>query len=284
MKRMQARPVIALISDFGYEDPFVGIMKGVISRISPQAQIIDINHSIPQGDIPRAAIQLWMAKSFFPSGTVFITVVDPGVGTARKAIIAKDDNYLYIGPDNGVFSYVLDEYSPAWELSNPEYQLAQGSTTFHGRDIFAPAAAHAVKGVPGEEFGGSIQNIVHLPAPQLEVGSARIHGEIIYTDQFGNLLTSLGKFIKSSEQSYKFEPWLAIRGEFNHGFEIENAQVKLLLPDGEILSWVETFADISQNECGILVGSTGLIEIAAYNQSAQDLTNLSLGDPVTLLI
>ena len=283
MKPMPTNPVIALLTDFVLEDPFVGIMKGVIAKLAPGTRIIDITHAIPQGDIQRAAVQLWMTRPYFPSGTVFLTVVDPGVGTERKAIITRDDKYTYIGPDNGIFSYIADESSTAWELSNPKYQLAQSSATFHGRDIFAPAAAHAAIGVPAADFGLPVGDIIRLQKPKLQIYSDRIIGETIYVDHFGNLLTSLGKFIKSGEQGYKFEPWLGVNNEFTSGFEIQVDRATLLLSDGAILNWVETFAEIPNGDCGILVGSTGLIEIAALNQSAQELTNLSLGATVTLL-
>lgn len=283
MKMMETSPVIALITDFGFDDPFVGIMKGVISRISPYARVIDINHSIPQGDIQRAAIQLWMSKSYFSLDTTFLVVVDPGVGTDRKAILVEDSSYRYIGPNNGLFSYaVADEYS-AWELSNPAFHLPSGSATFHGRDIFAPAAAYSANGFPGKQFGKEVYDLIHLPNPALKVEHDRIRGEIIYSDQFGNLLTSIGKFTNPGDQRYHFVPWLP-SGEYpvmDLDFQIEH--VKLQLPSGQELSWIETFADIPAGECGILVGSTGLIEIAAFNHSARDYINLTLGDPVTLV-
>ena len=283
MKLMTSNPVIALITDFGLDDPFVGIMKGVISRISPNAQVIDITHSIPQGDIQRAAIQLWMAKPYFPAETTFLVVVDPGVGTDRKAIMIEDSSYRYIGPNNGLFSYAVTDKFTVWELSNPAFQLTSGSATFHGRDIFAPAAAHCANGVTGKQFGEEIHELLHLPKPQLKVEHDRIRGEINYSDQFGNLLTSIGKFTKSGDQRYHFDPWLPLGENPIQDLEIQIEQVKLRLPSGQELSWLETFADIPAGECGILVGSTGLIEIAAFNDSARVNTNLTLGDPVTLI-
>ena len=283
MKLMETRPVIAIITDFGHDDPFVGIMKGVISKLSPRAQLIDISNSIPQGDIQRGAIQLWMAKSFFPAGTVFLAVVDPGVGTERKAMIIEDGDFTYVGPNNGLFSYAVEGKFHAWELSNPEYQLAYGSSTFHGRDIFAPAAAQAANGIPGMNFGNQIGEIVQIPMPDLVVAPERMSGEIIYADRFGNLLTSLGKFIKSGGEQYRFEPWLPLATDFSYQLEYQIGTVKVQLPDGQLINWVQTFANIPPMECGILVGSTGLLEIAAFNASAQTITNLSVGDPVALL-
>jgi len=283
MKLMETRPVIAIITDFGHDDPFVGIMKGVISKLSPQAQLINISNSIPQGDIQRAAIQLWMAKSYFPAGTVFLAVVDPGVGTERKAVIIQDGDFTYVGPNNGLFSYAVEGKFHAWELSNAAYQLASGSSTFHGRDIFAPAAAQAANGIPGVNFGQQVEEIVQLPVIDLLVEPGRMSGEIIYADQFGNLLTSLGKFIKSGEKQYRFESWLSFAKDSNDKLEYQIATAKLQLPDGQLINWVQTFEDIPPRECGFLVGSNGLLEIAAFNASAQTLTNLSVGDPVALL-
>jgi hypothetical protein len=283
MKMMETSPVIALITDFGLDDPFVGIMKGVIARLSPHARVIDINHSIPQGDIQRAAIQLWMSRPYFPVETTFLVVVDPGVGTDRKAILVEDSRYRYIGPNNGLFTYAVPEEYSAWELTNPAFHLPSGSTTFHGRDIFAPAAAHSANGVPGKEFGGEIHDLFHLPKPELNVEHARIHGEIIYSDRFGNLLTSIGKFTNTGDQRYHFVPWLPPGENPVMELEFQIEQVKLLLPSGQGLSWSATFAGIPAGECGVLVGSTGLIEIAAFNLSAREYTNLALGDHVTLV-
>jgi S-adenosylmethionine hydrolase len=283
MKRMTNRPVIALITDFGFDDPFVGIMKGVISRISPQAQVIDINHAIPQGDIQRAAIQLWMARSHFPVQTTFLVVVDPGVGTERKAILVEDTNFRYVGPDNGLFSLAIEGEFSAWELSDPAYHLGNGSATFHGRDIFAPVAAHSANGVPGKEMGEKLRDILHIPHPKLQIKPDRISGEVIYNDRFGNLLTSLGIFTKSGERHYLIEPWVSVDEASVQEQRYQIDEATMMLPNHEKLAWVETFSDIPPAKCGILVGSTGLIEIAAFNRSAQALTKLTLGDPVTLV-
>jgi S-adenosylmethionine hydrolase len=182
-----------------------------------------------------------------------------------------------------LFSYAVTDKFTVWELSNPAFQLISGSATFHGRDIFAPAAAHSANGVPGKQFGEEIHEFLHLPKPELKVEPDRIRGEINYSDQFGNLLTSIGKFTKSGDQRYHFDPWLPLGENPIQDLEIQIERVKLRLPSGQELSWSETFADIPAGECGILVGSTGLIEIAAFNDSARVNTNLTLGDPITLI-
>ncbi len=280
---MPAQPHIAIITDFGDQDPFVGIMKGVIAVISPRSRTVDLNHNLPQGDILRAAVQLWMAKAYFPKGTVFLAVVDPGVGTTRKGLIIQDQDYTFIGPDNGIFTLAVRQDAPAWELVEDRYHLVNSSNTFHGRDIFAPAAAHAANGVSGQEFGHAIKDRIVLPPPKLVLEKARITGQVLYSDRFGNLLTSLGKFVQPEQRHYQFEPWLPAGDLAASEFNLNIDRATFLLPGGQMLSWVETFADISPGDCAGLVGSSGLIEIAAMNSSAHQITKLTSGDPVTLL-
>jgi S-adenosylmethionine hydrolase len=284
MGLMHNTPVIAIISDFGLNDPFVGIMKGVIAQIAPQCKVIDISHEILQGDIQQAAVQLWMSHSYFPAGTIFLVIVDPGVGTQRDALLIEAGDYKYIGPNNGLFSYAVGDDFSAWRLTDPTYQLENSSATFHGRDIFAPAAAYTANGIPGEKFGSPIQDLQHLPLPRLHVEPGCIGGEVIYIDQFGNLLTSLGKFMRSDARRYQFDPWLPDLGDLVWKDPLNIDQVNAQLPNGEQISWVQTFADIPPGECSVLVGSTGLIEIAANNDSAQALTGLARGAPINLLV
>ena len=144
---------IVILTDFGTSDPFTGIMKGVIAGIAPDRPIIDLTNEIPPGDIRRAAVMLWQASPYFPAGSVFLTVVDPGVGTSRRPIFLKTRDHVFIGPDNGVFTFILGESFQAWELQNPRLTLQNPGMTFHGRDIFAPAAGYAALGTPGPEFG-----------------------------------------------------------------------------------------------------------------------------------
>ncbi len=273
-------PTIAILTDFGSQDPFVGIMKGVIAGINPGAQHIDLNNQIPPGDIQRAAITLWQSRDYFPKGTTFLTVVDPGVGTQRRSIILKSDGYTFVGPDNGVFTLILGDDWKAWELVNPDLMMPNPGNTFHGRDIFAPAAAHASKGVPGPEFGDAIHDLVLLPAPKLDSPSpGTIRGEILHADHFGNLLTSLGRFDLIDNGSWEYRPWI---GE-SHTQEIDSSNAIIKLPDGSQLPWVKTFGEIPENECTVLVGSSGLIEIVANRQSAAEMLELSGGESVTLI-
>lgn len=281
---MNPAPLIALLTDFGSIDPFVGIMKGVISQIAPGTSIVDISHEVPSGDIKRAAIMLWQAALYFPQGTIFLTVVDPGVGTSRRGIILKTEDQIFIGPDNGLFTFVLDKSFQAWELSDPRFQLSLSSTTFHGRDIFSPAAAYAAKSIDGSEFGQEVNNIIRLPDPYFHIGKDQLKGEILNIDKFGNLLTSIGRLKKLDQVRFKLEPWLEVATELPEDIIVGRDSSTMILPNGHQLSWVTTFGDISEGECGLLVGSSGLLEIAANRESAADMLGLSLGDRVTLKI
>lgn len=279
---MPSEPVIGLLTDFGNDDPFVGIMKGVISNIAPEAKLIDLTHNIPPGDICRAAVMLWQSIPYFPPESIFLTVVDPGVGTNRRGIIIKTGDNILVGPDNGVFTFVCQDEYTAWELQEPKYQLHLKGNTFHGRDIFAPAAAHAATGIEGDCFGFPIKDLVSIANPQLELGNKIICGEILYSDQFGNLLTSLGSFTPKDEKVYQFSPWVNNQSSILKKTNISMDRTSLSLPDGKTLFWVDTFAELPDGECGFLVGSSGLIEIVANRKNAGELLNINSGAQLTL--
>ncbi len=285
-----ADPLIAILTDFGLADPFVGILKGVIATIAPGVQTIDLSHEVPPGDIQRAAMILWQSIKYFPDGTIFLCVVDPGVGTARRPIIIKANivslskQYMFVGPDNGLFTYVLGksyigEVSfEAWEISNLRLRMPDPSTTFHGRDIFAPAAAHAALSVPGSEFGPGIKDLVQLPSPRLQAkGEDTLEGEVLYADRFGNLITSLGNFTKAGSGVLEFKPWIS--SAFIDGFPTRfPAQFARLHLPGEVsLPFVQTFEEAPPNSCAVLAGSTGLLEIIANRKSAYELLRLEKG-------
>jgi S-adenosylmethionine hydrolase len=275
---MRTKPIV-ILTDFGTEDPFVGIMKGVISVISPGTPIIDLTHEIPPGDIRRANILLWQSFSYFPLGTIFLVVVDPGVGTQRNPIILETKGYTFVGPDNGVFTFIHDQDTQAWILENPDFLLPNLRMTFHGRDIFAPCAAYAARGIRGPEFGDRIMDIKKISSPRLDSKTpGRISGEILHPDRFGNILTSLGIFTPISHELYDFQPW---SGD-NDPSEINLVNALLQLPNQGKIKWASTFADIPENHCAIIVGSSGLLEIAANGQSAARLLCLDTGDPVDL--
>ena len=273
---------IILLTDFGLEDPFVGIMKGVIAKIAPKGRVIDLTHSIPPGDVKRAAITIWQSSTYFPDDAIFLSVVDPGVGTSRRGIVVVNDTHKYVGPDNGLFSFVLDKASEIWELSDPGYQLADPGTTFHGRDIFAPAAAYLVNGVQGSQFGPPVSDVRQLSNPVLLYEKNRIQGEVLFADHFGNLLTSLGRFSRLGKSLFRFDPWLWSDPNSHQGIEVSLDHASIQLLNGRKLPWVNTFAEIPSGTCAALIGSSGLMEIAANRNSAAEILGLSEGELLTL--
>jgi S-adenosylmethionine hydrolase len=270
--------LIALLTDFGTSDPYVGIMKGIIVGISPGTRLIDLTHHIPPGDIQRGAFALWQSSLDLPLGTIFLAVVDPGVGTERKALCLDCDGQRFIGPDNGLFSFLLyrKEYH-AWELSNPAYQLSSPGATFHGRGIFAPAAAYAANGIAGEKFGNPVESIQRLPVPRLELEGKSLSGEVLSTDIFGNLFTSLGRFQSN-------DSWDLILGSWVDQTKCkikDRSRVEILVKD-KTLPLVKTFAAIPEGNCAGLIGSTGLLEIVCNRGSAKEFLDLKRGDAVLL--
>jgi S-adenosylmethionine hydrolase len=270
---------IVILTDFGTTDPFVGIMKGVIKQIAPLSPIIDLTNEIPPQNVIQGAVVLWQSVNYFPSGSIFLVVIDPGVGTSRRPILLQNERHTFIAPDNGVLSFVLGDDPKAWELSNPQLALPDPGTTFHGRDIFAPAAAHASLGTAGDQFGDPVPDLQLLPSPQLESPApGKLEGQVLYPDRFGNLLTSLGKFAWSKENRLDFKPWL---GDME-SFSTYPTEILIELPDGRQIPWAKTFAEVPHGECAVILGSSGLLEIVANRQSAANLLNLHPGELVTL--
>ncbi|MBI3129519.1 MAG: SAM-dependent chlorinase/fluorinase [Candidatus Tectomicrobia bacterium] len=188
------RPVITLVTDFGLEDHYVGVMKGVILATNPDVQIVDISHSIPPFDVSAGALVLATSYHYFPNGTIHVAVVDPGVGGDRRSIIAATDHYLFVGPDNGCFTHIFDDPTFRWvrHLRTVEFFLEKVSSTFHGRDVYAPVAGHLSLGEPAENFGPLIGDPIRLANAKPQVGEdGCIRGEVIYVDRFGNLITNI---------------------------------------------------------------------------------------------
>jgi S-adenosylmethionine hydrolase len=270
---------IALMTDFGTDDTYVGVMKGVITGIAPGSTIIDVTHAIPPGNIRQAAFRLWQSVRYFPKGTVFILVIDPGVGTARRPVALRWNDRLLVGPDNGLFTYLLLSQPAATPvlLENPEYQLARVSTTFHGRDIFAPAGAYLAAGVPLEELGPPAPELQRFDPPQLRLLPDRLEGEILHADHFGNLITSLGFLVADSEKIH-ITPWLP--GPAPADYAATNVSIEL--PGGERLALSATFGDVSPGNLVAYIGSEALLEIGVNLGSAEGALGLSPGDPITL--
>ncbi len=189
---MGTAPIITLTTDFGLRDPFVGVMKGVILGICRQAQLVDLTHEVAPHDVLEGALALESGWRFFPSGSVHLAVIDPGVGSARRALGLRAGGHYFVGPDNGLFSGALAAGGwSAVSIEAPAYRLPGVSQTFHGRDIFAPAAAHLASGVPLERLGPAIADPVRLELPGSRREGDEVVGEVIGNDRFGNLLTSV---------------------------------------------------------------------------------------------
>jgi S-adenosylmethionine hydrolase len=191
---MEDRPFITLTTDFGTKDPFVGIMKGVIFSINPSVTIVDITHNISPQNVMEAAFTLEMSYGSFPHKTIHVAVVDPGVGSARRPLLVATDYHYFIGPDNGIFSHIyhLAESLTVIHITAEHYFLPQRSSTFHGRDVFAPVAAWMSKGIDIERFGEPVKDYVIMQEPSLASASDKaVEGEVIYIDRFGNLMTNI---------------------------------------------------------------------------------------------
>jgi len=191
---MESDPVITLTTDFGSKDPFVGIMKGVILTINPAAKIIDITHEISPQNILEASYAIQASYGYFPHRTIHIVVVDPGVGSSRRPLLISVGQYYFVGPDNGIFSriYEIEENAEVIHVNATHYFLSQESTTFHGRDIFAPVGAWLSKGISISKFGDPVEDYVSIPKPVPVIHSDKsIEGEVVYIDRFGNLITNI---------------------------------------------------------------------------------------------
>jgi S-adenosylmethionine hydrolase len=186
------RPIITFTSDFGTQDWFVGVVHGVVHELAPEARVVNLTHAIPPGDVERAAFVLEAAAADFPAGTIHLAVVDPGVGTARRALAVRAREQFFVGPDNGVLEHGLsDPAAEARRLSDGRFFRHPVSRTFHGRDVFAPVAAHLARAVPFVELGPVVSDPRRLPPPPLVHGAGEIEGRIRYIDRFGNALTDL---------------------------------------------------------------------------------------------
>ena len=254
--------LITLLTDFGTQDAFVGVMKGVIKSLAPDADIIDLTHHVPPQDIQAGAFVLHTACRYFPPGTVHLAVVDPGVGGARRPIAAQVGDFLYVCPDNGLLSHVLaqDTLTQAVALENPQFHLPHVSRTFHGRDIFAPVAAHLANGVPLETLGTALDTVQTFPLAHPLVFGHTITSHVIYADVFGNLFTDLTEDEAGPELSSVV---IEAGGTVIHGLSDSYSQA----PEGEPLA---------------LFGSSGHLEIAVRDGNAREQLGMKVGDRVTI--
>jgi len=246
--------VITLISDFGTKEGYVGAMKGVILSIAPGVRIVDITHEIPFGRVSKASLVLESIQQYYPAGTVHLVVVDPGVGSRRKALAVESSDQFFVGPDNGVLepAYRAAGIINCYELSNPEFHLKPVSLTFHGRDVFAPAAAYLARGVKLEKLGTKLDNPVRLASSRKKIiTNERLVGRVIYADRFGNLITDI------TAQD------LEMLGR-------EKSRLAVSLCGKRIEGVSDYYSQAAEGELIALVGSTGRLEIAIAMDSAYD--------------
>jgi len=257
---------ITLLTDFGIRDGAVGLMKGVIWRIAPHAKIADLSHTVGAQNLQEAAHVLRCAVPYFPQGTIHVVVVDPGVGTERRSLAARLGSYYFVGPDNGVCTPLLElaEQTNALveiiSLDKPAYWLPEVSDVFHGRDVYAPIAAHLAAGVPLQELGTPIDDPVRLPLPQPIPTASGLKGEIIFIDDFGNLQTNV------------------LRQHL-----VNWPDVKVLLRGTVIEGLTRTFGERPPGELIALYGTEHDLNVAVVNGNAQKRLQAAVGDPVEII-
>lgn len=244
------RPVIALLSDFGTDDHYAGTMKGVMLGICPDATLVDITHDIAPHDIIGGALQLAASYKYFPAGTVFLAVVDPGVGSARRGLAADTGDYRFVAPDNGLLTAVLTESPPRRivELSERRYARPTVSRTFEGRDRFAPAAAWLAKGTQLIALGRAVTDPCRLEIPIMQTSADSLRGEVLLVDRFGNLITNIDR--KALETFANHRP------------------IRIAVDDAPVERLVSTYAEIAEGEVAALIGSSDRLELAARGGSA----------------
>jgi S-adenosyl-L-methionine hydrolase (adenosine-forming) len=263
-------PVITLTTDFGLNDHFVGVMKGVILEIVPEAQIVDISHAVQPFDILDGALTISQAYSHFPSGTVHVVVVDPGVGTARRPIVLTGDRHFFVAPDNGVLSlvYGLQERISVRHITAEHYCLKERSNTFHARDIFSPVAANLAKGVEADRFGDEISDYVRFGAPRPKpVDERTLRGVVLKVDRFGNLITNITP--QDAPQLFQDAP----------------PAFKIAIGNKATATRICTsYAEGGPGEVFGILGSMGFLEVAANRGSAFQLLDAGKGSEVNVVM
>ena len=268
-------PLLVFTTDFGLSDSYAGVMKGVALGINPALSFVDLTHQVAPQNVSQGAFTLGVSFRYFPAHTIHVAVVDPGVGTARRPVLLQTPDGSFVAPDNGLLSRVLEEYLPeppgapgpvdlpptvrAFHLTNPEYWLHPVSSTFHGRDIFTPVAAHLSLGVAPESLGEATRVLEYLPVPQPRVDTDGIRGEITYADTYGNLISNISQQL--------------IEGRSIDSIRIRGRSVARLS---------RTFNDGPTASLVALVGSHGYLEVAVPNGSAAAALHAGPGEPVTV--
>lgn len=261
---MAANNMITLTSDFGLKDPYVAEMKGVILTIDPKATLIDITHKVEKFNVRQASFALASAVPFFPDGTIHLAVVDPGVGTERRALVVKTKKSIFVGPDNGVLVLAAQSQGiqNVYWLANQKFMLANASSTFHGRDIFAPATAHLDLGVKPDEFGPEVHDLVTPKFAQVKKSSGSLLGEVLDIDSFGNIITN-------------------VPGKYAHGHRDSVAEVTLANTSLQAKLGT-TYAQAKPGEPLLLVGSHGYLEVALNRISAAEKFKVKAADKIEI--
>ncbi len=258
-----------MLTDFGEDDFFVASLKGVILTINPSARIVDITHQVPDFDIRAAGCILLFSYRYFPKKTIFLTVVDPGVGSPRKILLAETRDFFFIAPDNGVLSPVLEreEVRQMREVANSKYFLPELSSTFEGRDKMAPAAAWLSRGISCQEFGPEALSYEKLEMGRPKLEGNQVIGHVVYLDKFGNILTDIPRIMLDQ-----------LRGKKDQiGFTLS-------IKGRTIPSIQRSYSAAQKGELLALVGSVGFIEIAAREKSASDILKARVGDEVRVQV
>jgi len=264
-KPVEHKSPIVLITDFGEKDYFVGLMKGVILKINPNAKIIDLTHAIPSFNIKVANFILSSCYHYFPEGTIFVIVVDPGVGSKRKILLVKTKNYIFLAPDNGVLTSVLEKEPPfqIFSVENTKYFLDKISATFHGRDIFSPVAGWLSRGVPCEEFGPLVSSYNTLKIQYPYINNEKIEGEIIYIDKFGNAITNIpADLIQSLSKGEKLK------------LKIKNIEIPIIFR--------KSYSEGKEGEIFFIIGSLDYLEIACNKFPLVKKINISEGEKIEI--
>lgn len=246
---MDRHPIITLLTDFGFQDPFVGIMKGVILSVCPRAVLVDLCHETAAYDVLGGSFLLQSAVPFFPPGTIHVAVVDPGVGGPRRPILARINEQFFLAPDNGLLSYPMAHgtIGTIRAITAQEYLLQPVSSTFHGRDVFAPAAGHLACGVAPERFGPEVVDVLRLPIPRPVVdASGALTGQVICIDRFGNCITNIGREALESFAA------------------AATGRLRILLGGRPVGGLVRFFAEAGPGGHGAILGSTGHLELFAH--------------------
>lgn len=254
---MKERTIIALLTDFGNDDAYVGAVKGAILSRNRDVEIVDISHGVKSYSIINAQFFLFSSFKHFPEGTVFYTIVDPGVGSRRRALIARDGGFHFVAPDNGILDAVLGGSAEIFAIR--EERFVNVSATFHGRDIFAPVAAMLAMGIPAEDLGMPFYDRIKKPFPQYLTQGSRAEATVVHVDKFGNVIISLPNRAFEKKSCTVEAPGMKFRAEM-----------------------CNTFAELAHGDAGIMAGSAGLVELAKNCDSLAEAFGIGIGDTLRI--